>query len=640
MKIILNEKQIKSLSLLEEQNKPVIPQACKAYYSDTEPTYYVDNAQNRKLNRVGKEKGVKVIMSDEMRPVFELCYELNRNQQRYKQSIMFPLVSAIVNHKKDKWVDAVGEKEIKRVHDVLDKLHAIDPNKLYRWPEHLDDLTAGKRATYKNGTPIEFKDRLKDQAFLYDVDNSDVKQWLSVNKLDGNYADASKFITDIILHYYGRDTVAQIIGELKSNNKSTLLRVVQELQTYEEGAIFDAFLKDDTEYDKWATYYSEQGEQVENFVADALRQNGYEIIHQGGGGDPIDVLLGIDLIVTKGSNIYTCQVKKVAAIAHQAETTLKTCEEGGAYRIAPGSLSLSIRQKQNLDWVGYGTLDGKAIVSGRQREVEGTYQTGFSWGDGSDLPVGRGYFFIDDPIATLNIPRKECESEEEPVVESSIKIKITEHQAEKLKEKDIEDRRIRTMLKDMVGRAPWLIEEGFEEGYFGPKQSDVYEGFPKSYRWDREVMEEIIEPVYRLYGYSENEKPFVLALFKQNMANNPTTEGDEMGFMKENFDEIIIPSPFPFKTGNFNLGGTSRQGELDGYYKKDIEEVFGPATWDQGSADDKVQLEWGIKFPDGTLATIYDYKQYGVDPDDIDYWSIGGHSELAEYYVKKAMGII
>ena len=632
MKIILNEKQIKSIALLEEQNKPVIPQACKAYYSDTEPTYYVDNAQNRKLNRVGKEKGVKVIMSDEMRPVFELCYELNRNQQRYKQSIMFPLVSAIVNHKKDKWVDAVGEKEIKRVHDVLDKLHAIDPNKLYRWPEHLDDLTAGKRATYKNGTPLEFKDRLKDQAFLYDVDDSDVKQWLSVNKLDGNYADASKFITDIILHYYGRDTVAQIIGELKSNDRSTLLRVVQELQTYEEGAIFDAFLKDDTEYDKWATYYSEQGEEVENYVADALRQDGYEIIHQGGGGDPIDVLLGIDLIVTKGGNIYTCQVKKVAAIAHQAETTLKTCEEGGAYRIAPGSLSLSIRQKQNLDWVGYGTLDGKAIVSARQREVEGTYQTGFSWGDGVDLPVGRGYFFIDDPIATLNIPRKECESEEEPVVESPIKIKITEHQAEKLKEKDSQERRIKAMLKDMVGRAPWLVEEGLEEGYFGPDPSTHGgpPGFAKSYKWDKEVMEEIIEPTYRLYGFNEDEKAFVFTLFTQNMANSPN----------QTFTEIIIPSPFPFKTGNFNVMGTSRQGELDGYYKKDIEKVFGPPSWDQGSTDDKVQLEWNIEFPDGTIATIYDYKQYGVDPEDIDYWSIGGRGPLAEYYVKKAMGII
>ena len=632
MKIILNEKQIKSLSLLEEQSTIQIPKACKAYYSDTKPTYYADNAQNRKLNRVGKPKGVKVVTSEKMLPAFELCYELQRNQQKYKSSIMFPLVSSIVNHKKDKWVDAVGEEEIRRVHDVLDKLHDIDPTKQYRWPEHLDDLTAGKRASYRNGTPIEFKDRLKDQAFLYDVDDSDVKQWLSVNKLDGNYADASKFITDIILEYYGVDTVREIVNELKNNDRSTLLQVVRELQTYEEGAIFDAFLKDDTEYDKWATYYSEQGEQVENFVADALTQGGYEIIHQGGGGDPIDVLLAIDLIVSKGGNIYTCQVKKVAKIDHQAETTLKTCEDGGAYRVSPGG-KLSVRQQQNLDWVGYGTLGGQAIVSARQQEVTGTWaQKNFAYGDKKVLPLGYGYFFIDEAIATLNIPKEECKDVEEPVVESSMKIKITEQQAEKLSSLDKEERRIRTMLKDMISRAPWLVEEAYEDGFFGDMRHPgilVHQDKTK-YEWQNEVMEEIIEPVYRLYGFNDDEKDFVFTLFKENLANDPDHE----------FTDLIIPSPFPFKTGHFNIGGTHRVGELEGVYKKDIEKVFGPPTWDQGSADDKVMFEWSIKFPDGTQATVYDYKQYNVVPDEINYWSIGGRTPIAVYYVKKAMGLI
>ena len=51
-------------------------------------------------------------------------------------------------------------------------------------------------------------------------------------------------------------------------------------------------------------------------------------------------------------------------------------------------------------------------------------------------------------------------------------------------------------------------------------------------------------------------------------------------------------------------------------------------------------MEWVIEFPDGTKAAIYDYKQYDVATEDIDYWSIGGHKPLAAYYVKKAMGII
>ena len=633
MKIILNEKQIKSMSLLEEQTTTPIPQACKAYYSDIEPKLYIDSPSNRRMGRVGKQYGEAEIMPDKMRPAFELCMELQTNayKKQYKQKVMFPLVSAIVQHKREKWVDAVGEEEIKRVHDVLDKLEAINPNKKYVWPAHLDDLVAGKMYKRVWGTPTEFKDRLKDQAFLYDFDDNDVKHWLSVNKLDGNYADASKFITDIIIEYYGNDILKQIVEELKMNNQTTLLKVVEELMTYESGVIFDAFLKDDTEYDKWATYYSEQGEQVEAYVADALTQQGYEIIHQGGGGDPIDMLLGIDLIVVKGGNIYTCQVKKVSKIEYFPVTPLRTKEEGGGYRISPGG-KLTVRQQKNLDWVGYGTLNGQAIVSAEQQEVEGTYRTGYKYTDKVSLPIGMGYFFIDDPVATLNIPTIEPENEEEPVVESSMKITITEHQAEKLKEKDAEERRIRTMLKDMVGRAPWLVEEGYEMEFFMPVQiSTILQHHDKTKNeWEREVMKEIIEPVYRLYGFNEDEKEFVFSLFKKNMDND----------LDHEFNEVIIPSPFPFKTGNFNAGGTHRVGELDGVYKKDIEEVFGPPTWDQGSGDNKVQVEWVIKFPDGTIGTIYDYKQYDVDPDDVDYWSIGGRTGLEAYYVKKAMGLI
>ena len=218
--------------------------------------------------------------------------------------------------------------------------------------------------------------------------------------------------------------------------------------------------------------------------------------------------------------------------------------------------------------------------------------------------------------------------------ESTLKIKITEQQAEELSKNTAEERRIRTMLKDMVGRAPWLVDEGYELEFFEPTQSSsamLLHHDKTKYQWNREVMEEIIEPVFRLYGFEDDEKDFVYALFIQNMANDPT----------HTFTELIIPSPFPFKTGNYrNSGGTSRQGELDGYHRDDIEKVFGPPVYDEPSPDGKVQMEWVIEFPDGTIATIYDYKQYDVATEDIDYWSIGGHKPLAAYYVKKAMGII
>ena len=149
------------------------------------------------------------------------------------------------------------------------------------------------------------------------------------------------------------------------------------------------------------------------------------------------------------------------------------------------------------------------------RRLLGPIEPGYEYGDKQVLPIGYGYFFIDDPIATLNIPTIELENEEEPVVESSMKIKITEHQAEKLGKIDAEERRIRTMLKDMVGRAPWLVEEGYEMEFFMPVQiSTILQHHDKTkYEWEKEVMEEIIEPVYRLYGFNEDEKEFVFSLF-------------------------------------------------------------------------------------------------------------------------------
>ena len=236
-------------------------------------------------------------------------------------------------------------------------------------------------------------------------------------------------------------------------------------------------------------------------------------------------------------------------------------------------------------------------------------------------------------IGFKNPPVQSPTELESNIVESILKIKLTEQQVSDLSKNTEEERRIKTMLKDMVGRAPWLVEEGYKDGFFGGDFESagilVHQNKTK-YEWEREVMKEIVEPVYRLYGFNEDEKEFVFSLFKQNLANDPDHK----------FTDLIIPSPFPFKTGNFNVGGTHRVGELDGIYKKDIEKVFGPPTWDQGSADNKVKMEWVIKFPDGTIGTIYDYKQYQLEPDEIDYWSIGGRIGLGAYYVKKAMGLI
>tara|TARA_Y100000034_G_C6907365_1_gene421538 strand:+ start:1799 stop:3769 length:1971 start_codon:yes stop_codon:yes gene_type:complete len=222
--------------------------------------------------------------------------------------------------------------------------------------------------------------------------------------------------------------------------------------------------------------------------------------------------------------------------------------------------------------------------------------------------------------------------------ESNFKIKLTEQQTETLEKNTEEDRRIRTMLKAMISSAPWLVEEGIEKGWldsYEPNQDVHWGPEEESHReWVTEIKSEMVEPFYTLYGFDSEANDYVYNLLMLNLQNDPGTSpyGD--------FKELIIPSPFPFETGNLNVGGSSRQGELEGVYREDIEKVFGPPVWDEPSADNKVQVEWIVKFPDGTYATIYDYKQYDVATEDINYWSIGGNTGLAAYYVKKAMGLI
>jgi hypothetical protein len=83
-----------------------------------------------------------------------------------------------------------------------------------------------------------------------------------------------------------------------------------------------------------------------------------------------------------------------------------------------------------------------------------------------------------------------------------------------------------------------------------------------------------------------------------------------------------------FVTGYHDVVGTSYQGKIEASYDT-LCEVFGePEVLD----DDKVQVQWAIKFSDGTLATIYDWKDANRTS-EILKWHIGGHSEAAVYNV-------
>ena len=145
----------------------------------------------------------------------------------------------------------------------------------------------------------------------------------------------------------------------------------------------------------------------------------------------------------------------------------------------------------------------------------------------------------------------------------------------------------------------------------------------------------LIKSESKLFGI-ESTSPMARALlFKLFVSSWPDhNENDLLNRLVPN--DFIVgndKNPLPW------VGG-SRQGELDGVSYQEIVSVFGEPSSSTTSTDEKVQVEWELQFNNGVRSSIYDYKQYGTKPENVDYWSIGGNSPDSAVEVYLAMGLI
>lgn len=100
-----------------------------------------------------------------------------------------------------------------------------------------------------------------------------------------------------------------------------------------------------------------------------------------------------------------------------------------------------------------------------------------------------------------------------------------------------------------------------------------------------------------------------------------------------------------FKTHNeieININGTSLQGEVEASYAE-LCSLFGSHHDGDGY---KVDAEWYVQFDDGTIATIYNWKngknyegENGLPLEQIDSWHVGGNSTQAETNVQIALDL-
>lgn len=73
-----------------------------------------------------------------------------------------------------------------------------------------------------------------------------------------------------------------------------------------------------------------------------------------------------------------------------------------------------------------------------------------------------------------------------------------------------------------------------------------------------------------------------------------------------------------------DVNGTHRQGYLKITYQELIDVLGDP----HGENGDKTQAEWELQFEDGTVATLYDYKEL-FRVERVTDWHIGGHDQKA-----------
>lgn len=87
---------------------------------------------------------------------------------------------------------------------------------------------------------------------------------------------------------------------------------------------------------------------------------------------------------------------------------------------------------------------------------------------------------------------------------------------------------------------------------------------------------------------------------------------------------------------------THLQGYITATYR-DLINVFGEPIDGRGCPGEKTDVEWNIQFEDGTVATIYNWKngfnycgEFGTPVHSIISWNIGGHSIKALELVSHA----
>tara|TARA_R110000744_G_C19090831_1_gene532390 strand:+ start:54 stop:683 length:630 start_codon:yes stop_codon:yes gene_type:complete len=174
----------------------------------------------------------------------------------------------------------------------------------------------------------------------------------------------------------------ELYNDVKNGDSNNLQDLINQALKAPQ-SVYDELINDPTDkfkYTRMAKYYTSKGDSVEDIIQNLMGDNGWTTIHRGGNGDPIDTLLGIDLIVEKSGTYKFIQSKKVFDI----RKVKGPLNPEGAY-LVKGNI-FGIREDM-IDLLGYATEDGRAIVATKQRKTKKNSEGKFEYSEATEFPT-------------------------------------------------------------------------------------------------------------------------------------------------------------------------------------------------------------------------------------------------------------
>jgi hypothetical protein len=212
------------------------------------------------------------------------------------------------------------------VGDILESIKTnVSDEEIQKYTEGADLLRSTGKIS--DSAYNKFIEELPNKNLVY-IDG----KWHPVNKLNTNYSDLAKLLTDLLYKSKnnGRPAATEIINVINGTDDENEIKNILSKYKSNMGGLFSQYIKSPEEllgYTDNIRKNSEWGERIENEVANKMLSiPGYELLYQGGDGDFVDMVFSTDLIFKSPRNeVKTIQVKSSES---QARAFIKDVSEG------------------------------------------------------------------------------------------------------------------------------------------------------------------------------------------------------------------------------------------------------------------------------------------------------------------------